>query len=204
VNINQTLIRQFILDIYKTAGICLSNNRDIRNLSSDDRSILVHTAADNVTCAGAVFVSYHSQLLDNKSFRNYFENIYGKLTMEYYSLSTKLTESDPIIFKLALGLVIFSTNSRIFYQNLFNEYTNPKEILDIQNQYAEVTWKYLLFQFGYDQAIIKYLHLIQWLLSLCNLIQYVHRTQQHQDDIISLIEQTELTLILDDVDEQTI
>jgi hypothetical protein len=117
--------------------------------------------------------------------------------MSYHRWASKLTEPDIILFKLSLALFAFSTNSRTFHRNVGLEYTNLNQILEIQNKYAELTWKYLLYKYGYYQAIKRFLHIIEWFLAVSLFMSYAHNAQAH---IKSLTEETELTLILDDVD----
>jgi len=53
------------------------------------------------------------------------------------------------------------------------------------------TWKYLLYKYGHHQAVKRFLNLILWFDTPIT----------HVNDVDSLIEQTELTLILDDIDQ---
>lgn len=143
---------------------------------------------------------YHSNLINDQMFWNYLENLYGKLTMDSHRWAARFVEQDIILFKLILALFTFSTNSRIFHQNIFIEYTNINHILQIQNKYAELTWKYLIYKYGYHQTIIKFINLIQWLLAITVSISHAHNIQSHVNDIQSLVQQIELTLVLDDSD----
>ena len=169
--INENLVRDLMKGFYDTAGNSLRLNHDLNQLSFDDRSILLHTAADNVTCLGGLFVLQHSQLIFDRILWTYLENLYGTLTMSYHRWSAKYSEPDVVVFKLILFLFAFSSNGRTLHS-----------------------------KYGYDQAIRKFLHLIRWLLSVTVFMSQAHCAQTHQNDIQSLIEQTEITLLLDDVD----
>jgi hypothetical protein len=80
------------------------------------------------------------------------------------------------------------------------EYKNSNQILNIENKYADLTWKYLIYKYGYKQAIQRFVCLIQWFLSISVVMSYLRNTQVHANDIESMVEQTELKLILDDVE----
>ncbi len=198
---NEEVLQKFISSFYETAAICLRNNEDFINLPSDDRSVLISTAIDNVVCLGGVYVSYHSQLFHNETFMTYLEMIYGTNLIEYYRWSAKFTESDPTVFQLAIALFMFSINSRTFQRNISKEFNNFNFILEIENKYAEVIWKYLIYVSNYEQAVKTFMNLIQWFLAITTLMSFADNNQVHFNDIQSTIEQIELALVLDDVDQ---
>ncbi|CAF4226121.1 unnamed protein product [Rotaria sordida] len=202
ITVNKDLVvRELMTCFYETAGIYLRFNNDINQLSSNDRSVLLHTAADNITCLGGIFIFHHCDLLNHKVLMNLLDVQYGKMTMKYHRCAARFTPSDIVLFKLALSLFAFSSNARIFHRDISIEFDNINQILEIQNQYVELTWKYLICKYGYCQAIQKFMNLIQWFLSMSVFMSCAHNAQAHVNDIESLIEQTELTFILDDADK---
>ena len=198
--VSQSAIHNLLRSAYETAGNSLRANVDIAQLPSDDRPILLHTAATNVTCAGGQLIYYHSQLLNYESFDKHLHQIYGKKATDCNRWATAFTEPDIILCKLSISLLALSTNTRLFCPNLEGEYRNVNQILDIQDKYAEITWKYLVYKYGYKESIKRYVHIIEWLLALTVFMQYAHTTDAHVNDVESLIEHTEMSLILDDVD----
>ncbi|CAF3571613.1 unnamed protein product [Rotaria sp. Silwood1] len=157
--IYKVFVEEFLVSIYETAGTYLRSNDDLRKLSSDDRSIILRTAADNVCCMSGTFIMQYSYLYGLDAFLNAMIVKYGK------------------------------------------HLTNSINILKIQNKYVEVTWKYLLYKHGYYDAVKRYLNIILWLTSMSILTFHAQTLKAHINDVYSIIEQTELTLILDDVDQ---
>ncbi|CAF3349885.1 unnamed protein product [Rotaria socialis] len=96
---------------------------------------------------------------------------------------------------------IYSENNSLYYSNMSKDLTNPIHILEIQNKYAEVAWKYLLYRYCYRESVKRFLNLIIWLTSINILLAHARTLVLHVNDIDCVIEQTELTFILDDVDE---
>ena len=198
--VREASLHHLLTTFYDIAGNSLCSNADITRLPFDDRLILLYTAATNATCLGAHFIYYHSHLIYYELFWHYLEPIYGRTAVNYTKWSSRFTDPDPILCKLSIALYTFSSNTRVFYRNIQSEYTNIKEILDIQNKYAEVTWKYLLYKNGYKDTVRKYLHMIEWFLALTVTMHHGHSIDKHVNDVESLVEKTELTLVLDDVD----
>ena len=201
--LNPSTVHNFFKSFYETAGNSLRSNVDIARLESNDRSILLHTAANNVTCIGAMMIFYHSRLIHYPLFWKYVEDIYGKITMNYHRWAAQFTEPDMILCKLSMNLFALLTNTRMLCRNVEREYQNVKQILSIQDKYAEVTWKYLLYKYGYEDSIKRYGHMIKWFLALTVFMQYAYSVDAHVKDVESLIEETEMALILDDVDKIT-
>lgn len=198
--INRITLQKLITAFYEVAGTCVRSNADIVSLPFDDRSILLHTATTNLTCIGAQLILYHSQLRNYDLFWHYLEQIYGKNAVYYNRWSSKFADPDLIISKLSIALFTFSSNARMAFRSIQTEYTNIQHILTIQNRYAEIIWKYLIYKYGYKEAIKRYLHIIEWFLMLSLVIQSVHDVEVYTNDVESLVEQTEIALLLDDVD----
>jgi hypothetical protein len=200
-NIYQALVEEFLVSINETAGAYLRSNDDLRKLSSDDRSIILHSAADNVCFMGGAFIMQHCHLYGLDNFLNTMKVKYGKHTMDIHTWARKFIDSDIVLIKLAISLFAFSENTCCYYSNISKDLTNPINILAIQNKYAEVTWKYLLYRYNHDEAVRRFLNLTLWLTSINILSAHAQSLAVHVNDIDSIVDDVELTLILDDVDE---
>ncbi len=158
--IYETLIKKFLTFIYPTIGTYPCSNEDLCKLSFNDRSILLHSAADNFSCmSGAVAVyQCHLILLDN--FSNALETMYGKHIVAFNRLTKKFIDPDIVVIKLGYSLFALSQNTCFYPSTTSQDLTNPINILEIQNKYAEVTWKYLLYKYGHYQAVQRFLKLV--------------------------------------------
>ncbi|UJR16585.1 hypothetical protein I4U23_003485 [Adineta vaga] len=197
--INETLVTEFLTGLYEVAGICLHLNDDISHLPADDRYLLLQTAANNITCLGGIFVFYHSRLIDVETLWNHLECLYGENTMKYHRWSTQFVETDITLSKLGIALFAFSTNSRSLYRQIQNEYLDVSQILAIENQYAELTWKYLVYKYGQKQGVKKLVGLVRWMLAVTVFMSFAYNAERHVSDIRSLVDRAELTFLLDDV-----
>jgi hypothetical protein len=189
------------VSIYETAGAYLRSNDDIRRLPYEDRSIILRNAADNVFCMGGSFIMQHCLLYGRDTFLSAMNRKYGKHTMDIHIWARKFIGQDVTLIKLAISLFAFSENNCCYYLNTSNHLTNPLHIFEIQNKYADVTWKYLLFKYGFRDAIKRFLNVTLWLISMNVLAVHAQTLAVHVSDIDTVIEETEMKLILDDADE---
>ncbi|CAF1334081.1 unnamed protein product [Rotaria sordida] len=198
---DQTLVKDFFTLFYETTELCLRSNNDLCNLSSNDRSVLFRTGADCITCFGRAFSICQYQLNTCQSFLNMLHTIYGEQSVAVTLNSIKFVDTDIALAKMAGLLLVFSNNTCIFSSTTPLDHVNASVMLQVQNKYAEVTWKYLLYRYGYYHAVQRFMYLIQFLLTLTQTISHLQSIRSHVNDIESIVENTELALILDDIDQ---
>lgn len=199
--VNQALVQNFIQGLYRAAGMAFRSNGDFRALSFADRSVLLATAVDNITCLGGIYVSSQTQLTNHRGLMNHLENVYGPSIIQQYQSSTTFVNCDPILFKLALALFSVSSVSRPCHQDLHDEFVQIKPIFQIEERYAELTWKYLLYKYSFQEAVQRYWKVVRWFLAMSVLMYHSHSALVHVNDVHSLIEETELNLLLDETDQ---
>jgi len=127
--------------------------------------------------------------------------MYGKRTVDIHLWAMKFIDPDIVLVKLAFSLFALTENTYSYSSNISNNLTNPINILEIQSKYAEITWKYLLYRYGHYEAVKRFLNLISWFGAITIFMFHAQTLALHVNDVNSLVEQTELSLILDDVDE---
>lgn len=198
---DENRVLEYLSSFYQEAGTAFRTNGDFRSLSSSDRSILLHTATHNSTCLAGIYTFAQTSLYRHKALRDYLDKIYTPLTMKYHRWVTQFAQCDLIVFKLALALFSVSTVSRICEPDLKDEYVDVKTILEIENRYAELMWKYLSYRYTFKEAVKQYFQIIRWFSAMNVFMSVASSVQAHVTDMNTLIEDTELKLILDDFDE---
>ena len=194
------LIQEWMMSICETTSRYLRLNADLCQLPSDDRSLVIRTASANISCLGGSFVSRDYRLNEIDSFTNAPRMIYGSDVMNKHHYSMKFIDSDTLLVKLGLSLFVFSELNYSFVPSMCTDSINSMNVVKIQHRYAEVTWKYLLYRYGHDQAVRRFVKLTSWFMSLAAFLGDVHNISSRINDMKSLVEETELKFVLDDVD----
>ncbi|CAF1105237.1 unnamed protein product [Adineta steineri] len=197
----QRLVENYFLSLYEATRTYLCLNDDICKLSFTDRSILLRNAADNVSCMASAFIVHRSGLLCLDPFLKIMTTMFDNRGISLTRWTMKFINPDIVIFKLALSIFAFSKTNYSYSPNITIDSTNSSTIFHIQNKYAEVTWKYLNYRYGWYEAIKHFHSIIYWLIALTMLMDDVQNFSRHVDSVDSLVELTELTLILDDVEK---
>lgn len=198
---DETLTAEFFQLFLQTTETCLRSNGDICALSFNDRSTLVRTGAECVACFSGPFLMHHYRLITCPLFVQMLRNVYGETSVALTFESLKCLDFDRTLMKVAPLLLLFSENTYIFSSRTPSDRINSKVIFDIQNRYVEVVWKYLLYNYDIREAIRRFLRLIQFLFSTIRMLIHLQSIQSHVHDMESVVEHTELQLVLDDIEK---
>ena len=201
--IDGRLIEEWGMSVYETTSRYLRSNADLCQLPSDDRSLVVRTAAVSVSCLGSTLITRNYPLYAIDIFKNTISNVYGEDVINKHRRSMKFIDSDTVFLKLALSLFVFSELNYSYVSIVSSDSTNVLNVLEVQNRYAEVTWKYLLYRYGHDQAVRRFLTLTSWFLATTLYIGDMQSLSPQVNNVTSLVEETELKLVLDDIDRVT-
>jgi hypothetical protein len=100
------------------------------------------------------------------------------------NLSEKLIIADPIVTRLWLVTLFFSTPLFSYYDPKLPVIKTKKKLpsIDIQNAYVTLLWKYLLYRHGYMESVRIYSNLIQVYLHMLRVgIEINLRFRAHMD-----------------------
>jgi hypothetical protein len=194
------LAKEFLMKIYEISGRYIRLNSDIRTLSLDDRSAFLRNIAENVQCLNTAISWNQSQIYNSQSFINIHIDFYGQNSPIMIQRILKFIDPDIIINKLTLSLFAFSNHISIFTSSMTIKSLNTLAIYEIQNIYAEITWKYLVYKYGYSQSIQRFNNFIQCLLAATVTVFDAQNIEKHVNQITTLVEQIELSFVLDDIE----
>lgn len=125
------------------------------------------------------------------------ESFLQRLDNHLYTYQTFLPY-DPLVVKLFLIILSLTTSispiekRSYYFSNDFQPF--PKEILNIQNYYLNILWKYIIYRFGYYDAIMYSVRFIQHFLHRQTLHSDMMDILQTRDDhgqLVELLEQAE-------------
>ena len=167
-------------------------NHDFTSLDVHDRLILLRHTIKHTGCFGATFVLHQSQILDDPLFFIATETIFTPTVVSTIQPITRSFDVDPTFNKLILLILAFSTiNYTNFETNLNENLLNLQRILRIQDNYIEITWKYLVYRYTYVQAIQRFCQLLRCLFRINHTIATVDRNRDYTKIIDSVVEKTE-------------
>ena len=122
---------------------------------------------------------------------------YGSTVLAASKKEVVRIDSDIVLVKLMLAIILFSTFDYTIYMNAAPvQFDDVKAVLRIQEVYVELAWRYLVYKYGYSRAVISFSNLIRCILAV-NEATVVATTQESYTHLIdSLLKQTKETLSL--------
>jgi len=197
IRFKYSCVKDFFTSMKAKVQLLFDKNRDFVLLSSHDRITLLRTTIEYTTSIGGMFLIRQARLLDDPSFYKSTEMIFRPTATAFSRCVIDKLDPDDTFIKLILGILSFSTINYVIYRRCDpTNLTNVKAILPIQDMYTELTWRYILYKYGDDQAVIRFSNLLRCLFFLNNAIVEAHESKQFAEMIDTVIEQTEQTLRL--------
>ncbi len=181
-------VNEFLSLLFAKVQLLFEKNPDFISLDSNDRSILLYRQIKYITIISSSFIIQQSHLFDYQGFNKAIENLFGTVIIT----ANKLLCFDIPFLKLSLAIICFSSFDYTIYENIPSEnLINMKKILEIQDMYIELAWRYLVYVYDDKQAIIYFSNLIQYLLMVTNNIILIQDKNPFLDMINLVIKQTE-------------
>jgi len=149
-----------------------------------------------------MFAANESKALDNAFYIATCNELYGEdFIKESHRLMTRM-ESNGTLIKIMISILAFSSNCSIVLPdhtfNLTNaSTTNSILIIRIQDIFIVILWKYLVYQYGFIEAVRRLDNLVKYHLALLNRINEVN-SKQHVKMVDFIIEKTAHALTLND------
>jgi len=176
-----------------------TNNRDFLSLSPDDRSTLLHGTFEYTGALLTTFILHRVRLMEYSAYYDALAIMAPPSIIPTIKRLGNRLDLDTIIVKLFLAILSFSTISYTIYSNTPPVIlSNIKQILHIQDTYAELIWRYLLYKYNYQQAVKCFSDLIKCIFGAQEAIDKVHNDQWYTDIVDSTVQQTEQCLTLSD------
>jgi len=187
-------VNEFLSSLFAKAQLLFEKNPDFVSLHSNDRSILLHRQMKYITIISSSFIAQQSHLFDYPAFNKAIETLFGTIILS----TNKLLSFDIPFLKLTLAIISFSSFDYTIYENIPTEnLINMKQILQIQDTYIELAWRYLIYVQDDKQAIIYFSNLIRCILAVIDNIILIQDKKTFTDMINIIIEQTEQSFTLD-------
>lgn len=172
-------------------------NQNFLSLCPDDRSNLLHNIMPYVTCLSATIALRQPNLYENPAFFKAAETVFGVNPMNAAKRAYDQLDSDLSFIKLILSILIFSTIKPPVITPITSiNLINIKLIFCIQEKYIELIWRYLLYRYNHEQAVICLSNVVRCLFAVIEAVKESQDIKQHKDIINAIIEETEKKLTI--------
>jgi hypothetical protein len=190
-------VNDFYVRMMSNIQLIFERNRYCISLSSDDRSFLLRNTIEFTANIGGAFILRQFQLLDFPNFVRSSEIIFQPSAIVLIKRLIEQFDPDIIFIKILFGLISFLISNYTFYNDIPADHLrDSKKIINIQDMYTELVWRYLISKHNYRDAVLCFLNFLRCLFLLNDSIVQAHQQKRFTDIIDSVVQSTELKLNL--------
>jgi hypothetical protein len=170
-----------------------------RHLTLDTCRTLLRCNSATFGTINSFFIIREVNALDYPAFLTGCNTIYGHETIESLRKFSRQLEHNGTLVKLMLLILAFSTNSSAIVFDCSKDIKSISSsifIFDIQNMFITMFWKYLVYQYGFFEAIRWFNSFIKYILAVIQSM-YERENAQHNVMVNTVIEQTTRLLTIE-------
>ncbi len=172
------------------------------SLPSYFRKELIKRNLNTVGGFNGFFMAKEMNIFESEIYSKFIDNIYGHGYSNSLIQASQRLQENGILIKIMSMILIFSSNCTIITIDRKGDIPiilNTKILIDIQNIFVTLLWKYLIYQYGFHQAILRFLSLVKSILDLIQRMDEGLKIQKHWTMVENVIEKTTRALNLEDV-----
>ena len=172
------------------------------DLSPSIQQLVIRNNLYGTGALNAMYAAAEAKLFESASHIVNCNEIYGAdYILETQRLLGRM-ESNGTLIKIMLTILAFATNSSVVsYDQSIDAINQSSErssliLLRIQDTIITMLWKYLVYQFGFTQAVQRFDHLVKNFLDILERI-HANASEQHTRMLDSIVEKTTQALTYD-------
>ena len=186
----------------------ISSSPDFRILTLSEQTSLFERNLHGVVGFYSTLFFRHTGILNNPEYLKAFIDIYGSDIILSAKQATEHLDSDTTLIKIILMIFAFSstcviddTDETIERDSLLY---GTFRLLGSQNVYVELLWKYMIYQYGYDESALRFTRLIQVFLCVMKNLAMIHKNNEpHRKRVDDVVEKAKQILVTNK-NEQTL
>ncbi|CAF1495054.1 unnamed protein product [Adineta ricciae] len=186
-------IVQLMSSFYQSLQSFISSIPDFRILTPTEQCSLFQRNMLGLLCIGGMYFMRELGVFDRPENEMLVLPFYGNELFQQARLICQQLECDPVVFKLLLVALAFSSNCYMLHNRanvdrdslLFGTF----RLLGSQNVYIELVWKYLVYTYGHQYSVQQFSVLVKQILGSVKFSFDMYENNQiHQDFIDQLTE----------------
>lgn len=195
IRFKPSTVGKFLQDIVNSCQMFFEKNGDFGVLPREDQSLLLNRTMKHVSGMMASFILRASHLYEELTFYETIQHLYGQQCAATGALASTFFDQDMTVAKLTLSMLIFSTLDCAYYME-----RNPSRfkylsfIQKVQNQYAELTWKYLIYRYDEKRAVRTFSNIVRCTSAAIESLTIAAEAAQFAVSMNTVIEKTEEVL----------
>ncbi len=162
-----------------------------QSLPIDIRQILIRKNLVRIGIIHGFFVGNEINTTRDPVYLATCNELYGSAYMtEVFSIINRI-ESNKTLVKLLIPILIFSSNLSIVTFTDEEDIINSTDLIKIQDIYVTVLWKYMIYQYGYIEAIQRFDGMIKTILDIYQARKNLIKIKIHDQMFYKIVKEME-------------
>ncbi|CAF4614110.1 unnamed protein product [Rotaria sp. Silwood1] len=190
----------YIGSLFATMHIFIGRYPLFQSLPISVRQELIKRNLNAVGGFNGFFLAKQMNAFENEIYSKFIDNIYGYGYSNSVIKASRRLQQNGTLIKILLMIMAFSSNCALVtidYIENIQIILNPKIFIYIQDIIVTMLWKYLIYQYGFNEATIRFLSLIQSILDMIQRMADGLNVQKHRNMIGNVVKQTTRSLELE-------
>ncbi|CAF2992324.1 unnamed protein product [Rotaria sp. Silwood2] len=188
-------------ELYSSIGPLIERSPNFHSLTVDDRQVLIKHNLYVTGVMNGFFLCRELNVFDNITVLNSYNQLYGCEYMRECRQNIAQYDSNGSLIKIFMFILAFSSSCSIIkYDNQVDItiMSNSINLVPIQNVYVTMMWKYLIYLYGFREAVLRFTRLVKDVLDLITILNLIPQSQTRTRMIDTIVTDTERTLVIDD------
>ncbi|CAF0756235.1 unnamed protein product [Rotaria sordida] len=190
-----------VSQFYTGVQSLIERSPDLYSLSADARRALTKHNLNTVGAFNGIFLCRELNLFNNPIFFNACSLYYGTEFILNCSRHSGRYDPNGNLIKMMLFVVTFSTNCSIVTfddKEHFTVMSRSIDLIRIQNLYVTVLWKYLVYLYGFKEAVLRFSCLVKNIIDITHMLELMPKNETHDLMVESIAIETERAVAIKD------
>jgi hypothetical protein len=167
-----------------------------------ERCPFYYSLLNTVGSFNGFYMAKEMNIFENETYKRIIENVYGNDHSYNVREASQRLQQDGTLIKILLMIITFSSNSTIVARDHIDDIQiifDPKMLINIENIFVTMLWKYLIYQYGVNEATLRFLSLIKSILDMMQRMHEASNVHKHWTMVGNIVERITYSLSVDDI-----
>lgn len=201
LRLKRSEIYNIVGQFFTTIQSLIKLSPDFHRLSLEARRTLTKHNLDSVGALNGIFLCRELNLYRDEIFFDSCNLYYGPNHMMNCVRTSDKCDSNGSLIKILLFIMICSSNCSIATfdtDETMKTMEQTRDLIRFQDIYANILWKYLVYLYGYDHAVLRMASLVKNMLDVMLMLDMMPTNEKHQHMVDAIVMETEKNLLIED------
>ncbi|CAF4179284.1 unnamed protein product [Rotaria sp. Silwood2] len=194
-------VTNVLRELFSNVGPIIERSPDFHSLPVDTRQLLINHNLFVTGAVNAFFLCREVDIFHNMTAFNASNQLYGSELIAECRRNIAQYDSNGSLIKIFIFILAFSSSCSIVkYDNQVNItiMSSSINLVRIQNVYATMLWKYLVYLYGFKEAVPRFTRLVKNVLDLIRILTWVTPNETRDLVVDSIVTETGRALVIAD------